>query len=301
MCSDCEVRVAAGGPKACIPPAGLKASATDVWRRVRAGVPALACSAGLQACVLAAVVGAAPPPLRVCADPNNMPFSNAKGQGFENAIAALVARDLHRPLTYFWSPQRRGFVRNTLAAGQCDVMIGVPVQYERVQSTRPYYRSSYAFVTRRDRHLRITSFDDARLKRLRIGIQITGDDYNNPPAAQALAARHLSDNVRGYTVYGDYSKPDPQREVVDAVADGRVDVAVVWGPFAGYYGRREPAPMDVVPVGAERDGPGVAFAFDIAMGVRRGDRALRDELDGVIVRRRAEIRRILASYGVPLL
>src|SRR6476646_6733418 len=112
---------------------------------------AILCGAGLQACVLAA----APLSLRVCADPNNMPFSNAKGQGFENAIAQLVARDLRRPLTYFWSPQRRGFVRNTLAAGPCDVMIGVPVQYERVQSTRPYYRSSYAFVTRRERHLRI--------------------------------------------------------------------------------------------------------------------------------------------------
>ena len=252
----------------------------------------------VSSCVL---LGTTARPIRVCADPNNMPFSNAKGQGFENAIAELIARDLRRPLTYFWSPQRRGFVRNTLAAARCDVMIGVPVQYDRVQSTRAYYRSTYAFVSRRDRHLRVRSFDDVRLKALRIGIQITGDDYNNPPAAQALAARHLSENVRGYTVYGDYSTPDPQREVVDAVADGRVDIAVVWGPFAGYYARREAAAIDVVPLSAERDGPGIAFAFDIAMGVRRGDRTLRDALDAVIVRRQTEIRRILTSYGVPLL
>jgi mxaJ protein len=262
-------------------------------------------TAGLKACATCvaalAVLGAAATPIRVCADPNNMPFSNEKGQGFENKIAALVARDLGRPLAYFWSPQRRGFVRNTLAAGQCDVMMGVPVQYDRVQSTRAYYRSTYAFVSRHDRHLRVRSFDDARLKALKIGIQITGDDYNNPPAAQALAVRHLSGNVRGYTVYGDYSKPDPQRDLVDAVADGRVDIAVMWGPFAGYYGRREPAAIDVTPVTAERDGPGIAFAFDIAMGVRRGDTALRDALDAVIVRRQAEIRRILTSYGVPLL
>jgi mxaJ protein len=246
-------------------------------------------------------LGASAPPIRVCSDPNNMPFSNAQGQGFENKIAALVARDLGRPLAYFWSPQRRGFVRNTLAAGRCDVMMGVPARFDRVQSTRAYYRSAYAFVSRRDRHLGVRSFDDARLRTLKIGIQITGDDYNNPPAAQALAARHLADNVRGYTVYGDYSKPDPQRDVVHAVADRDVDIAVVWGPLAGYYARREPAPIDVVPVSADGDGPGVAFAFDIAMGVRREDKALRDALDAVIVRRHAEIRRILISYGVPLL
>jgi mxaJ protein len=241
------------------------------------------------------------PPLRVCSDPNNMPFSNRQGGGFENRIAELVARELGRPLVYFWSPQRRGFVRNTVTAGRCDVVMGVPAQYQRLQPTRAYYRSSYAFVSRRDRRLRVHSFDDARLKTLTIGIQITGDDYNNPPAAQALAARHLAGRVRGFTVYGDYSRPDPQRDVVDAVADGRVDVAVVWGPLAGYYGRREPTAIDVVPVSAEHDGPATVFAFDIAMGVRREDRTLCDALDAIIVRHRVEIRRILTSYGVPLL
>jgi mxaJ protein len=252
----------------------------------------------LAAC---ATLGAGAATLRVCSDPNNLPFSNADGQGFENKIAELVARDLGRPLAYTWSPQRRGFIRNTLKAGHCDVMMGIPAGSGLLQTTRPYYRSSYAFVSRRDRHLRIRSFDDARLRTLTIGVQIVGDDYNNPPAAQALAARHIVDNVRGYTVYGDYSKPEPQRDLVDAVADRRVDVAIVWGPLAGYYGRREPTTIDVVPVSPERDGAALRFAFDIAMGVRPGDRTLSEALDAVIVRRHAEIRRILTRYGVPLL
>jgi mxaJ protein len=267
----------------------------------RAGLAACA-AAAFHGCVFAVMLAASPAaPLRVCADPNNMPFSNQKGEGFENRIAALVARDLGRPLAYLWSPQRRGFIRNTLNAGRCDIVIGVPAQYGLLQPTRPYYRSAYAFVSRRDRRLRLRSFDDARLRTLTIGIQITGDDYANPPAAQALAERHLVQNVRGYTVYGDYSKPDPQRDLVDAVADGRVDVAVVWGPLAGYYGRREPKAIDVTPVSRGSDGPSLAFAFDIAMGVRRQDTSLREALDAVIARRGAEIRRILTSYGVPLL
>jgi mxaJ protein len=259
---------------------------------------AFVCSLSVYAGVSAAA--AVPPPLRVCADPNNMPFSNRQQQGFENRIAAVVARALGRHLEYVWSPQRRGFIRNTLNAGRCDLVVGVPAQYGLVQPTRPYYRSVYAFVARRDRHLRVRSFDDDRLRALRIGIQITGDDYANPPAAEALATRHLAANVRGYTVYGDYSKPDPQRELVDAVADGRVDVAVVWGPLAGYYGRREPVAIDVTPVTPERNDRSLQFAFDIAMGVRRGDTALRDAVDNVITRRGTEIRRILTSYGVPL-
>jgi mxaJ protein len=248
-----------------------------------------------------AALGASPrPPLRICADPNNMPFSNAREQGFENAIARLVGRALDRPVTYFWSPQRRGFIRNTLNAGRCDVVMGVPAEYALVQPTQPYYRSSYTFVSRRNRQRPVQSFDDPRLKTLTIGIQITGDDYNNPPAAQALAARRIIQNVRGYTVYGDYSKADPQRDLVDAVADGRVDVAVVWGPLAGYFGRREPAPLNVVPVTPDRDGPSVVFAFDIAMGVRRDDAELRSALDAIILRRHQDIRQILRHFGVPL-
>ena len=255
----------------------------------------------LVAAILAGAGASARSPIRVCADPNNMPFSNRQRQGFENRIAGVVAHDLGRPLTYFWLPQRRGFVRNSLAAGQCDMVVGVPAGYRLTQTTRAYYRSSYAFVSRSARHLHIDSFDDARLPALTIGIQLIGNDYNNPPAAQALASRHLARNVRGFPVYGDYSKAEPQRGIVDAVARGAVDVAVVWGPVAGYFGRREHVAIDVVPVSATGDDTAPApFAFDIAMGVRREDDALRDALDAIIVRRRGEIRQILAAYGVPL-
>jgi quinoprotein dehydrogenase-associated probable ABC transporter substrate-binding protein len=238
--------------------------------------------------------------LRVCSDPNNLPFSNERGEGFENAVARLVARELHRPLTYFWLPQRRGFIRNTLGAHNCDVVVGVPAGYALVRTTQPYYASTYVFVSRRDRGARVKSFDDPRLKQLRIGIQVTGDDYANPPAAQALAARHIVSNVRGFTVYGDYSRPNPPRGVVDAVADRSIDVAVAWGPLAGYFARREPVPLDVVPVSPSSDGPFVRFVFAIAMGVRRDDVDLARALDGVVVRRRAAIHRILTRYGVPL-
>jgi mxaJ protein len=239
-------------------------------------------------------------PLRVCADPNNMPFSNQRGDGFENKIATLVARDLRRPLEYFWLPQRRGFIRNSLDAQRCDVIIGVPAQYGPVQPTKSYYRSSYAFVSRSDHHLHIDSFDAPPLNQLTIGIQMSGDDYNNPPAAQELAARHIVQNVRGFTIYGDYSRSDPQREIVDAVADGRVDVAVVWGPLAGYYAQREPTPIDIRPIAAAVNDAVSRFSFDIAMGVRRDDTALRASLDAVITRRGDEMRQILRTYGVPL-
>jgi mxaJ protein len=229
-----------------------------------------------------------------------MPFSNQRREGFENKIATLVAREMNRPLAYFWLPQRRGFIRNSLVARRCDVVIGVPAQYGLVRPTRSYYRSSYAFVSRRDRHLQIDSFDAPSLRTLTIGIQLSGDDYNNPPAAQELASRHIVQNIRGFTIYGDYSRPEPQRDIVDAVADRRVDVAIVWGPLAGYYARREFTPIEVTPISTSLDGSASRFAFDIAMGVRRDDVPLGAALDAIIGRRGEDMRRILRSYGVPL-
>jgi mxaJ protein len=252
------------------------------------------------ASMLLAVAVSARAPLRVCADPNNLPFSNQHGDGFENQIAALVARELGRPLEYFWLPQRRGFIRNSLNARRCDVVMGVPAQSGLLQPTKSYYRSSYAFVSRRDRQLRIESFDAPLLKTLTIGIQVSGDDYNNPPAAQELATRHLVQNVRGFTVYGDYSSPDPQRAIVDAVADGQIDVAIVWGPLAGYYAERESTPIDVRPITERNTAGSNRFTFDIAMAVRADDTPLRTALDTVIAQHRTAIRRILRAYGVPL-
>jgi quinoprotein dehydrogenase-associated probable ABC transporter substrate-binding protein len=241
------------------------------------------------------------PALRVCADPNNLPFSNDRGEGFENKIADIVARDLRRPLVYFWMPQRRGFIRNSLSANKCDVIMGVPASMDAVRATRPYYRSTYVFVSRRDRALRVHSFDDPRLKRLLIGVQVTGDDYDNPPAAQALAARHIVQNVRGYTIYGDYSQPNPPRGLIDAVASGAVDLAIAWGPLAGYFARRERVALDVSMVSPGHGDRFTRFVFDISMGVRRDDPALGAALDATIARRQAEMTRVLRAYGVPLL
>ena len=240
----------------------------------------------------------APRVLRVCADPNNLPFSNERREGFENRIAELVAREMKAELRYVWWAQRRGYIRNTLRAGLCDLFIGMPTGLDMVLVTRPYYRSTYAFVTKRNGP-HVTSFDDARLARLRIGVQIIGDDFANAPPAQALANRGIVRNVRGYSVLGDYSKPDPTRRIVRAVEQGEVDVAVVWGPQAGYFARRAGVPLRVVPVSPEIDVPYLPFVFDIAMGVRHGETAFRDSLDAIIARRQRDFDRILAGYGVP--
>lgn len=249
-------------------------------------------------------VGTVPPAdaseLRVCSDPNNLPFSNRRGAGFENRIAELLARDAGRRLEYYWMPQRRGFVRNTLRAGFCDLIMAVPSQFELALTTRPYYTSTYVFVSRVSRRLPLGSLDDPVLRRLTIGVQITGDDYTNPPAAQALAARALAANLRGYTVYGDYSQPDPQRGIVDAVARGEIDTAIVWGPLAGYFARREPVAMAVTPVQPAVDRLSSRFVFDIAMAVRKDDRVLHDAVEQALERLRPDIRRILDDYGVPL-
>jgi mxaJ protein len=237
--------------------------------------------------------------LRVCADPNNLPFSNERLEGFENRLASLVAREMHAEVRYTWWAQRRGFIRNTLRAGLCDVVPGVPASFELALATRPYYRSTYVFVSRADSGRQVESFDDPALRRLRIGVQMIGDDYSNAPPAHALAQRHIVSNVVGYSVYGDYSQPNPPARIVDAVANGEVDLAVVWGPLAGYFAARQPVGLTMTPVSPQIDLPFLPFVFDIAMGVRRADTALKEELDGILERRRAEIDAILAEYHVP--
>jgi mxaJ protein len=237
--------------------------------------------------------------LRVCADPNNLPFSNERGEGFENELAKLVARELNARVEYTWWAQRRGFVRNTLRAGSCDVLMGIPTSFELALPTRPYYRSTYAFVYRSGAGFRIDSFDDPDLRRLRVGVQMIGDDYANSPPAHALSNRGIVDNVRGYLVYGDYREPNPPARIVEAVAKDEVDVAIAWGPLAGYFARRQRVALEVVPVSPQIDLPFTPFVFDISMGVRREDTQLRDELDGIIRRRRAGIDSLLERYGVP--
>ena len=237
--------------------------------------------------------------LRVCADPNNLPFSNQRLEGFENKIADLLAQDLGERVEYTWWAQRRGFFRNTLKAGMCDVVIGVPSGFEMALTTRPYYRSTYVFLSRKDRHLDVKSFDDPVLKKLRIGVQIIGDDQSNAPPAHALTRRNIVDNVKGFTLYGDYSQPNPPARIVDAVAKGDIDLAIVWGPLAGYFAKQSRVPLDVVPVSPQIDQPFLPFVFDISMGVRRGDQELRDQIDQFLEKRRPEIEQILKDYRVP--
>jgi len=237
--------------------------------------------------------------LRVCADPNNLPFSNERGEGFENKIAGLLAEDLNERLEYTWWAQRRGFFRNTLRAGACDVVLGVPSSFELAATTAPYYRSTYVFVYRKDKGIKVHSFDDAVLHDVKVGVQLVGDDGANTPPAHALTARGVIDNVRGYTLYGDYKQPNPPARIVEAVAKGEVDVAVAWGPLAGYFARRQRVPLEVVPVSPQFDLPFLPFVYDISMGVRRGDEDLLRRLDEFLVRRRPEIERILDDYGVP--
>ena len=243
---------------------------------------------------------ARPPVLRVCSDPNNLPFSNRRGEGFENRLAELVAGELHTTLQYHWWPQRRGFVRNTLGAGRCDLIMGIPASDGQVLTTRSYYTSTYVFLARRSSGLRIASLDDPRLRRLRIGLHFIGDDYHNTPAAAALGRRGIVRNLVGYSIYGDYSRPNPPARLIDAVARKEVDVAIVWGPFAGYFGPRTGVPLVSTPVTPAIDGPGVPFTFAIAAGVRRGDTALQARVDRALVSARPRILEVLKRYGVPL-
>jgi mxaJ protein len=236
--------------------------------------------------------------LRVCADPNNLPFSNDRGEGFENRLAEMVAREFGTRVTYTWWAQRRGFLRNTLDAGTCDVVLGVPARLDGLKTTRPYYRSTYVFVAPRRRHLALRSLDDAALRNLRIGVQMIGDDFANSPPAHALSNRGIITNVTGYSVVGDYSRPNPPARIVEAVARGDIDAALVWGPLAGYFAAREAEPLDVTPVLPHAD-PHLPFTFAISMGVRRGDDRRRQLLDDFIVDRRGEIDRLLAEYHVP--
>jgi mxaJ protein len=237
---------------------------------------------------------------RVCSDPNNLPFSNQKKQGFENRIAEIVAHDLGMQVQYTWWAQRRGFIRNTLKAGDCDVIMGIPTGMDMVLRTSPYYRSSYVFVTRADKGITIASLDDPILRKIRIGVQLIGDDGVNTPPAHALTNRGIVNNVRGYTVYGDYSTDSPPSKIIEAVARGDIDVAVAWGPMAGYWAKKSSVPLKLTDVRPQIDLPFLPFVFDISVGVRRGDSTFRKAIDSVLVLRRPEIQRVLDAYGIPL-
>jgi mxaJ protein len=237
---------------------------------------------------------------RVCEDPSNMPFSNDKLEGFENRIAELIAKDFGATPSYIWWGQRRGFIRNTMNAtleeGRCDIVIGVPKEYDLVRTTKPYYRSTYVFVYPKAKGWTIASLDDPRLKKLKIGVHLLGDDYTNPPPVHELSKRGVVDNVVGFNTF--YSDTNPPSAIIDAVASGRIDVAIVWGPLAGYYAKQQRVPMALVPVPSGKGD--LPFAFDISMGVKKGNDALYAKVEQVLEKRKPEIMKILMDYGVPV-
>jgi ABC-type amino acid transport substrate-binding protein len=198
-------------------------------------------------------------------------------------------------LRYEWLAFIRGFVRKTMGAGLCDVFIGVPKEFERVMTTRPYYRSGFAWIEG-PRARGIVALEDPRLANLRLGVQLVGNDLAATPPGHALVRAGYVDNVRGFPVMGD--GPAVQR-LARAIAEGELDAGLAWGPQASWFAAHAGRELDVrlarAPAGLE----GQPFEFDIAMGVRRGDRALRDELDAILLKRRADIDAILAAYGVP--
>jgi mxaJ protein len=236
--------------------------------------------------------------LRVCSDPNNLPFSDAHQKGFENKIAEIIGADMQLPVQYAWRVQRsRGYINKTLGSHSCDVLLGVPEGMPQTLTTHPYYRSSYVFVWRKERGLNITSFDDPALRHLKIGVQRFDEDY--APPAIALVKRNLLPNIVGFGVHDDYSKPEPAADIMRALDGRKIDVAVVWGPLAGYYARQHGNHFAIVPVSPQVDPPGLPFAYDIAMGVRVNDLALRDRVQEALDHHEAEINRVLAQYGVP--
>ncbi|QJQ96873.1 MULTISPECIES: quinoprotein dehydrogenase-associated putative ABC transporter substrate-binding protein [Halomonadaceae] len=229
--------------------------------------------------------------LRVCADGNNLPFSNSEGEGFENRIAELLADDLGLPLHYVWAPQIMGFVRNTLELRVCDVIIGVAAGYGFVQNTNEYYRSVYSLVLPASSNLDVSSLDDSDLDGLAIGVVA-----ETPPM---VPLRRSGARVKGYPLQVDTRQRTPVRDAVADVAAGETDGAVIWGPMAGYYAARHDPPLNVIPLHADESG--ARLDYRITMGVRRGEPQWKDAINEFIERRREEIDAILVEYDIPLL
>ena len=230
----------------------------------------------------------------VCADPHNMPFSTDKGEGFENKLAELFANKLGKGIAYAWYPQATGFVRNTLAAHRCDVIMGAPQGDDMVQVTNPYYRTAYALVFKQGQGLEgVDTLEDPRLKGKRIGI-VAGTPPGNNMATNGLMA-----NAKPYPLVVDTRVDSSAEAMMRDLEAGDIDVGVLWGPMAGYYAQQARSPMTVVPLVKETTGP--RLAYRIAMGVRFADQDWKRLLNRMIADNQPAINKLLLSYGVPLL
>jgi mxaJ protein len=237
--------------------------------------------------------------LRVCADMDNLPFSNQKGEGYENKIAELIANEWHSKLEYTWWPIRRGYYR-MLNGTYCDLVIESPVGVDQAGATKPYYRSGYMFLSRKGSGLEnINSLADPRLKKLKIGVNLfVSTDGEHSPPEMALSRYGVVGNLVGYSVaYDDTTRPE---DIINAVAKKDVDLAIVWGPQAGYFMKKSSVPMVLTPLAVEVDtATGFPMSYNIGMAVRRSDKAFRDSLNTLLDRKGPEILGILKDYGVP--
>jgi quinoprotein dehydrogenase-associated probable ABC transporter substrate-binding protein len=235
-----------------------------------------------------------PKVLRVCADPRNLPFSNEKGEGFENKLAELFAAKLQKKIGYMYFPQATGFVRMTLGAHRCDVIMGFPQGDDLVQGTNPYYRTAYALISKQGSGLEdVTALEDARLKGKHIGI-VAG----TPPATN-MAVNGLMMNAKPYPLMIDTRVDSSAEAMINDLNKGEIDAAVLWGPMAGFYARKANPPLHVTPLVNEKTGP--QLVYRIGMGVRRADQNWKRLLNRLIQENQPEINKILVDYGVPLL
>ena len=230
---------------------------------------------------------------RACVDPRNMPFSNKNGDGFEDKLAALLASKLNEPVSFTYFPQVIGFVKNTLNADRCDVVMGVSQGYELMQTTNPYYHTAYALIFKPSTGLDgVTSLEDPRLKDMRIGI-VAGT-----PPATLMVQDGLMAKAKPYPLTVDTRYDSPTKNMIDDLVAGRIDAGVLWGPIAGYYGKHAGIPLSVVPLLSEH---GVPMDFHISLGVRHSDQSWKRTLNKLIAENQDEINKLLESYGVPLL
>jgi quinoprotein dehydrogenase-associated probable ABC transporter substrate-binding protein len=253
----------------------------------------------LTIAVTANVTAAAPSILRICADPNDLPYSNVQEQGFENELARMITKDLGMVPSYTWMPQRSAFFDKTLAAGVCDVVLGVPSGMANMRITHPYYRSGYVFVSRANRNLVIHSLDDPRLRQVQIGVHLLGHGESDLPPVHALASRGIIRNLVGYNIFGNLDESNPASDLIQAVARGDVDLAVAWGPIAGYFARQSKVPLQVTVIDADPLNPSLPFGFDIGIGVQPKNRELEIRLDTELDQRKSEINQLLARFGIP--
>lgn len=268
-------------------------------RRSLSITPGLAAAALMSLVAGSATAAPAPKPvLSVCADPANLPYSNQKRQGFENKIAAVLAADLHADLDYFWFPQHNNFLRRTLLGHNCDVVVAIPTALPAIAVTKPYFASSYVAVTRTKGH-HFKSFDDAWLKDARIGLQLVGTDTASTPPVSALSVRHLNQHITGFQMWTDSGVENPQGQIIDAVAGDTIDVALVWGPFAGYFAKSHGKALTLTPILADPQVPTQTYVFPMSVGVRKDDIALRDRLQQALDRHATQIAAILHDDGIP--